>query len=242
MSKNIDGLDIVDFIYYRHLPKVYSEYDKKYTKHQDLYKYLQASLYTGSEYLLDKSRGIRDLVDPLRCPEEILPLLYKCWGLEYFQDIDVYFNRVFLANIGEFVKRRGTIGGIQFIIRTLTGMESVVEYERKTKENDGIDGRYLHLTLLASNVNQANNSSTNIYVVSRFLKQHIPFYFDEISPTIEITITILKDFKQTIQMAMTGGYSYVMPKSLHKLKYKEIKLARENQASLGVSLTYDLRR
>ena len=243
MPKIIGGNDIVDFIYYNHLPKVYSEYDKKYTKHQDLYKYLQASLYSGSEYLLDKSRGIKELVDPLKCPEELLPLLYKCWGLEYFQDIDVYYNRVFLANIGEFIKRRGAIGGIQFIVRTLTGMESRVEYERKTKEHDGINGRYLHLTLLANSVNQANNASTNIYVVSRFLRQHIPFYFDDISSNIEITVTILKDFKQTIQNAMTEGYSYVLPKqSIHKLKYKEIKLARKNRASLGVSLTYDLRR
>lgn len=213
MPKNIDGWDIVDFIYYRHLPKVYSEYDKKYTKHQDLYKYLQASLYGGSDYLLDKARGIKDLVDPLRCPEEILPLLYKCWGLEYFQDIDVYFNRVFLANIGEFVKRRGTIGGIQFIIRALTGMESEITYQRKTKAVDGKDGRYLYIKMLASDVNQANNVTTNVYVVTRFIKKHIPFYFDEIEPTVNIEFVEIKNFAQQLQFVMTKSYMYDLTRS-----------------------------
>lgn len=213
MPKNIDGRDIVDFIYYRHLPKVYSEYDKKYTKHQDLYKYLQASLYMGSDYLLDKARGIKDLVDPLRCPEEILPLLYKCWGLEYFQDIDVYFNRVFLANIGEFVKRRGTIGGIQFIIRALTGMESEITYQRKTKAIDGKDGRYLYIKMLASDVNQANNVTTNVYVVTRFIKKHIPFYFDEIEPTVNIEFVEIKNFAQQLQFVMTKSYMYDLTRS-----------------------------
>lgn len=213
MPKNIDGRDIVDFIYYRHLPKVYSEYDKKYTKHQDLYKYLQASLYGGSDYLLDKARGIKDLVDPLRCPEEILPLLYKCWGLEYFQDIDVYFNRVFLANIGEFVKRRGTIGGIQFIIRALTGMESEITYQRKTKAVDGKDGRYLYIKMLASDVNQANNVTTNVYVVTRFIKKHIPFYFDEIEPTVNIEFVEIKNFAQQLQFVMTKSYMYDLTRS-----------------------------
>lgn len=213
MPKNIDGRDIVDFIYYRHLPKVYSEYDKKYTKHQDLYKYLQASLYGGSDYLLDKARGIKDLVDPLRCPEEILPLLYKCWGLEYFQDIDVYFNRVFLANIGEFVKRRGTIGGIQFIIRALTGMESEIIYQRKTKAVDGKDGRYLYIKMLASDVNQANNVTTNVYVVTRFIKKHIPFYFDEIEPTVNIEFVEIKNFAQQLQFVMTKSYMYDLTRS-----------------------------
>lgn len=213
MPKNIDGRDIVDFIYYRHLPKVYSEYDKKYTKHQDLYKYLQASLYGGSDYLLDKARGIKDLVDPLRCPEEILPLLYKCWGLEYFQDIDVYFNRVFLANIGEFVKRRGTIGGIQFIIRALTGMESEITYQRKTKAVDGKDGRYLYIKMLASDVNQANNVTTNVYVVTRFIKKHIPFYFDDIEPTVNIEFVEIKNFAQQLQFVMTKSYMYDLTRS-----------------------------
>lgn len=213
MPKNIDGRDIVDFIYYRHLPKVYSEYDKKYTKHQDLYKYLQASLYGGSDYLLDKARGIKDLVDPLRCPEEILPLLYKCWGLEYFQDIDVYFNRVFLANIGEFVKRRGTIGGIQFIIRALTGMESEITYQRKTKAVDGKDGRYLYIKMLASDVNQANNVTTNVYVVTRFIKKHIPFYFDEVEPTVNIEFVEIKNFTQQLQFVMTKSYMYDLTRS-----------------------------
>ena len=213
MPKNIDGRDIVDFIYYRHLPKVYSEYDKKYTKHQDLYKYLQASLYGGSDYLLDKARGIKDLVDPLRCPEEILPLLYKCWGLEYFQDIDVYFNRVFLANIGEFVKRRGTIGGIQFIIRALTGMESEITYQRKTKAVDGKDGRYLYIKMLASDVNQANNVATNVYVVTRFIKKHIPFYFDDIEPTVNIEFVEIKNFAQQLQFVMTKSYMYDLTRS-----------------------------
>lgn len=241
MPKIIGGNDIVDFIYYNHLPKVYSEYDKQYTKHQDLYKYLQASLYPGSEYLLEKSRGIKELVDPLKCPEELLPLLYKCWGLEYFQDIDVYYNRVFLANIGEFVKRRGTIGGVQLIIRTLTGMDSDVEYIRKTKEKDGVNGRYLNITLKAETLQQANNSATNSYVISKFIKKHIPFYFDEVIPNVVIKLKILKNFSQVIQFFTKICYDYELPKHTNqKLKYKVVECVNTPRCSILTGYHYTL--
>ena len=241
MPKIIGGSDIVDFIYYNHLPKVYSEYDKQYTKHQDLYKYLQASLYSGSEYLLDKSRGIKDLVDPLKCPEELLPLLYKCWGLEYFHDVGVYYNRVFLANIGEFVKRRGTIGGVQFIIRVLTGMDSDIEYIRKTKEKDGVNGRYLNITLKAETLQQANSSVTNAYVVSKFIKAHIPFYFDEVIPSVDIKIEILRNFSQVLQFFTKIGYEYTLPKHTNqKLKYKVVECATKHSCSIATCYHYTL--
>ena len=67
--------------------------------------------------------------------------------------------------------------------------------------------------MFADTVDQANNVTTNVYVVTRFIKQHIPFYFDEINPTVNIEFVELKNFAQQLQFVLTESYTYDLTRS-----------------------------
>ncbi len=67
--------------------------------------------------------GIKDLVElvnPLTCPEELFPFLYESFGLTYFNDIDIAYQRRFLNNIGFMNGIKGTITEVNFICSILT--------------------------------------------------------------------------------------------------------------------------
>ena len=168
------GSDLANHLYYNKLPSVYRNYDQEYTKKKDLYRYIHAVNEGAFNDTLEQASAMVNLVNPLTCPEEWLPYLYASWGLPYFEDIGVYYNRKFLSSIGEFIRRRGTMGGIRYIIRVLTGLECDLKYERKTV--DSVEGRYIYITLIAKELSKILDMDTTANIVNRFLSNHIPFY------------------------------------------------------------------
>lgn len=168
------GQELVDYIYYKKLPELYRNYDAEYTDKKDLYRYLKATLTSGFDETLDLAAKMTNLVDPWKCPVEFLPYLYASWGLPYFEDIGEYYNRKFLANICEVLKRRGTYGGIKYLVRVLTGMESDLSYERVITDNE--TSRKLTVRPVFPTVESLNDVEITSYVIQRFLEMHIPFY------------------------------------------------------------------
>lgn len=182
---------LADFIYEHKIPEIYRIADDEMTKHKDLFRYLHVAVEGGFGDTLEKAASMKALVDPITCPEKYLPYLYASWGLPYFEDIGVYYNRKFLANIGTLLKRRGTMGGVRFMVRVLTGMECTLRYERKTTETE--QGRYLYITLISDTLEQLIDITTPVKVLTRFLALHIPFYIRAIvidaEPQIHEVIT-----------------------------------------------------
>lgn len=174
-----DADTLTDFIYYKKIPEVYRIADEEDTD-RDFYRFLLAC-FTGAfagnseeEGLLVKAAMMKSLVNPETCPAKYLPYLYASWGLPYFEDIGIYYNRKFLSNIGEFLRRRGTIGGIRYMVRTLTGLECDIEYERIM--TDRIQARNLYITLVAKSISKLTSLELTANVVNRFLEQHVPYY------------------------------------------------------------------
>ena len=181
------GKDLLDYIYYKKMPELYRNYDEAYTDKKDLYRYMKAALEGGFDETLDLAAKMTDLVDPWKCPVEYLPYLYASWGLPYFEDIGEYYNRKFLANICEVLKRRGTYGGIKYLVRVLTGMESELRYERVISETE--TSRRLEVIPEFPSVMSLNEVEITSYTIQRFLQMHIPFYirtifFPKVAPQI----------------------------------------------------------
>ena len=143
---NMTSEKLFDHLYNRKLPQVYRDMDTLPTVNFALKRYLSSLIEGGySEVLKDISK-LLDLIDPEKCPNEFLPLLCESFGLEYFEDIDPVYQRRFLANIGEMVKRRGTYAGVRYIVRVLTGYDVELEYLRGEHKNK--KGRHLFISLL----------------------------------------------------------------------------------------------
>ena len=179
------GSDLANHLYYNKLPSVYRNYDQEYTKKKDLYRYLHAVNEGAFNDTLEQAYSMTKLVDPLTCPEKWLPYLYYSWGLPYFEDIGVYYNRKFLSTIGEFIRRRGTMGGIRYIIRVLTGLECDLHYERET-DGDVSIGRYMHILLKSKDLEKLKSIDFDSGIVNRFLELHIPYYFTSIDTSLII--------------------------------------------------------
>lgn len=181
----ITGQELADFLYTRKLPVLYRNVDESETEKQDLYRYLQAVIQGGFNSTLDQIALMTDLVNPLKCPVEYLPYLYQSFGLPYFEDIGEYYNRRFLASIGEFLRRRGTIGGVRYLVRVLTGMESEISYERVKNEKE--HARYLHVYPVFPDVTSLAEIEVTAYTIKRFLDLHLPFYLRSVFfPFIEV--------------------------------------------------------
>jgi phage tail-like protein len=167
----ITAKQFIDYLYYKCLPTEWTSQDMNIYPVAPFYRYLQALVgysykdpYTdeegnlitqhigGFEQVINKANEFNSLIDPDTCPYEFFPYLYQSFGLNYDKVIEtkttddgetipIYYHRKFLKNIGELMKRRGTMSGLRYLVRVLTGLDFVYTYERK--EN----GRFLHINL-----------------------------------------------------------------------------------------------
>ena len=239
MAKEFDAKELSDFLYYRKLPEVYRMADEESTEKKDLYRYISALIEGAFDDTLIKAAEMKNLVDPWKINKDILPLLYKAWGIPYFEYIGEEYNRRFLANIGEFLRRRGTMGGVRYIIRVLTGMECTLRYHRE--KIGGKDGRYLDIELKPETLKDILALKLDSSNINKFLSLHLPYYIrSKISSSVSTHEKLTSTTK--ITMSAFNGFAYydlarnenrAKPISEVKLKYSSVK------ALLSIS-TYDL--
>lgn len=190
---------------YNLLPNIYRQMDVQQNKDRPpLYLYMR-SMFCGAdvtnegdsthitgagEILLNKMNDFTRLMNPDSCPDEIFPCLFESFGLTYNDSIEIrqdtngnkiiYYHRKFLNNLGELIKRLGTIAGIRYLVRVLTGLEFEYEYYRGFNE-DGNFGRYLKIYLKAKSVEEINSIPHSIKVIENFLKPFVPFYINSVT-------------------------------------------------------------
>ena len=157
---------------YEKLPKIYREKDKGLGF--PLLRFITALVEGGMYELNEETTNILDLVDPEKCPDEMFPHLCRSFGLEYFQDIDISYQRRFLANIGEIIRRRGTYACVRYMVSVLTGLDVELSYLRGNY--NGKEGRHLIVTVLAKTIEAIMGIDVSVKVVERYLEGHIPFY------------------------------------------------------------------
>lgn len=159
---------LLNLLYYKKLPQIYRDEDCKIE--YPLRRYLEALIEGGFDGAIADIEGLMLLIDPKTTPESVFPFLCESFGLEYFPDIDVVYQRKFLMNIGELIKRRGTFSSVHFLIKVLTGLESELKLEGDT----------LNITLLARSVEEVNLIEPSIRVIESYIKAQIPYYINPV--------------------------------------------------------------
>ena len=168
---SIKSEDLLRTLYENKLPQVYREEDSKIK--YPLKRYLESLIEGGFKGAIEDIEGLLLLTDPNSVPESLFPFLCESFGLEYFPDIDVTYQRKFLLNLGELVRRRGTFSSIHFLAKVLTGLESEI-----TKDEEDENG--IIVTLLAKTVAEASNLDVSVYIVGNYLKTQIPYYINPV--------------------------------------------------------------
>ena len=167
MSK-ITQQDMLDLLYNKKLPQVYRDEDSKIEF--PLKRYLESLIEGGYCGSIEDMEGIQSLVDPMTVPDDFFPYLCDSFGLHYFPDMDISYQRRFLSNVGELTRRRGTYSCIKYLTRALTGLDSEFTYA----ENG--DSCQLFIVLLAKNREQLEEIETSMEVIERYIKYYIPYY------------------------------------------------------------------
>lgn len=184
---SITSKDFLDLLYNRKLPQIYRDEDKKIG--YPLKRYLESLIVGGFCGSISDIEGVMLLIDPESIPEKFFPYLYESFGLEYYPDIDVSYQRKFLMNIGEFIRRRGTFAGVQFLVKVLTNLEAELSLEDNT----------LYIVLLAKNINQVDSIEMSMKVIENFIKTQIPYFIStDISSRIDTQVIASKSYSQSV--------------------------------------------
>ena len=171
--KSITSESMLNLLYNKKLPQVYRDEDSRVD--YALKRYLSSLIEGGLSSSANDISNLMSLVDPMSIPNEYFPYFCSSFGLTYFPDIDISYQRKFLANIGELNKRRGTFACVRFLIRALTGLNSELS----------CDGSYLQITLLAQDYEQLQSIETSMGVIRNYLSSQIPHF---IEPTMSFRI------------------------------------------------------
>lgn len=162
---------LLNHLYKKRLPQVYREadIDAQYC----LKRFLQAMIEGGFTDAIKSADDIVSLTDPLKCPDEIFPYLFKSFGYTYSADIPIVYQRKILNNHGELFRKRGSLEYINILTRILTGFECELNIERV----DGV--RVLTITLLVDTTVATEEFQYYISLVKKFVSEgYIPFYLD----------------------------------------------------------------
>ena len=189
----VTSKSMLDLLYYKKLPQIYRDEDRKLG--YPLKRYLESLIEGGFYGSIEDIKGLMLLIDPETIPEEFFPYLYESFGLEYFPDIDVSYQRKFLLNMGELVRRRGTFSSVQFLIKVLTGLEAELSF----KDNE------LSIVLLARTIEQIDDIEISMFVIGNFIKTQIPYY---VTPVISSRIASQTIHSKSYSHSTIGSYKF----------------------------------
>lgn len=155
---------LFDLLYNKKLPQLYRDEDSKIG--YPLKRYLESLVEGGYKGAIDDIQRVLLLFDPMAIPENLFPFLCESFGIEYLPDIDVKYQRKFILNLGELVRRRGTFSSVHYMVRALTGLETELH----------CDGSTLSIVLLAKKLDQVNILIPSMGIIGNYIQTQIPYY------------------------------------------------------------------
>lgn len=189
---------LLDLLYFRKLPKVYRDMDAE--NNFALKRYLQSLLEGGVSPLSLLTDKLLTLNDPLQCPDEFFPLLCASFGVPFYKDIPLIYQRRFLNSYGDIFKRKGTFSIVRFLAKTMTGFHADLLFQEEP------DGEYLTVTLLVEDTKQLEELDVATETIRRYIKEYVP-YFINIEMMYETSANRL-DFKHYYGIAITQSFEY----------------------------------
>lgn len=120
--------------------KLYNRFPPKYREDDvgqnlALKRYMQTASDGGFKYSIDEINGIIDLLDPNKTPAEVLPVLFRQFGLEVFNGIPEAYLRYLLPRMGELWESKGSMSAIEFMTSSLTGIKTSTEITYDEHDN-----------------------------------------------------------------------------------------------------------
>ena len=91
-----------------------------------LYRYIMSIVMTAGAETLERSEQLWYAQDPHMSPDRLFPDWYENFGIPYFNDIPIWFQRKILSILGELYMRKGTRGAIEYLAQEVTGFSAEI--------------------------------------------------------------------------------------------------------------------
>ena len=122
--------------------KLYNKFPPAYRKDDEdvgyvLKRYLEALSEGGFKNVIEELNGILYSVDSSNVRADLLPVLFKHYGLEIFNGIPEEYLRYLLPKLGGAWSKKGSLSVVEFITSSLTGIRttSYLDVEEEDKIN-----------------------------------------------------------------------------------------------------------
>ena len=156
--------------------KIYEKFPVKYRQDDlennlALRKFILSAGDGGFSYIIDKTNGLLDLIDPEKTPKSVLPVMYEQYGLTVFNGIPEEYLRHFINSLGEAWENKGSLDVIDYVSTSLSGIltNTQIEYQ-----DNGVVSVDVQLEMDYSLTKYFPDAKQ----FKRILQNFIPFYCD----------------------------------------------------------------
>lgn len=132
--------------------------------------------------LIRKIEQMYDLLDATNCPDWAVHVFYGNFGGEFYDGIDLSYQKRFLANVMDIIRKRGTYECVRYMTAVLTGMDVDLDYVEEYNDS-GYKDRTLKVSLKAKNLDQIKNLEYSLAVISEFITEEVPFFISAVVMT-----------------------------------------------------------
>lgn len=157
--------------------KLYNKFPPKYREDDvdqkfALKRYLQSASDGGFKPVIEDINGLTELINPSKTKKNILPILFRYYGLEVFNGIPESYLRYLLPKLGEAWSKKGSLSVVEFISSSLSGIKTSTEVVYDELGNPDIEVR------LEMDYSMDGSYFPDIGQFKRLLENFIPFYCD----------------------------------------------------------------
>ena len=136
MAKVLDSKSFGDILY-KTFPESYRTDD--IATGYALKRYLQALADGGFSEVIEETNNVLTLVDPEKINADLLPILFKNYGMEIFNGVPELFLRKLLPVVSDLYARKGCITSVEYLTSIISGVKSSVEVSDDFNNDHAID-------------------------------------------------------------------------------------------------------
>lgn len=152
---------------YNSLPPVYRLDDESVDF--ALKRFFSALTDGGIAEVINDINGLLTLIDPDKVDSEVLPILFKHYGFDYFNGIPELYLRKLVPLISDLQAKKGSVVATEYITSILSGVRPFITIDKETKTLN---------VRLEMDSSEGGADMPDQEQLLRIMSEFVPFFYD----------------------------------------------------------------